>query len=279
MRVAIPLAACFAGAYALAHKRGSLDDCAYVDAELMVPSLTANKKSVGCGHLNLCLCVSGIPALLKSNAIVASAVSIGGEANTQAALKGLITSSSTHKACNYPDHYSPICSASNPCGWECRDGFTASPSYSPTECICKSPKHICNGVCTSSPCPSPAPKKRSVDELKKRAVCDAGFTACGVYNRLAKGLRDPYECIDATSDLESCGGCSIPLHENSPVGVDCTSLPGISDVSCIAGSCVVHRCMPGYEVSYDNSMCVDVEAFKNFVPASSYGLEHIPLGM
>jgi hypothetical protein len=32
-------------------------------------------------------------------------------------------------------------------------------------------------------------------------------------------------------------------------GVDCTAIQGISDVLCFRGQCVVHQCMPGYELN------------------------------
>ena len=69
------------------------------------------------------------------------------------------------------------------------------------------------------------------------------------------------------------GGCSIPLHRGSPLGVDCTSLPGVADVSCMNGSCYVHKCMPGYQLSFDNSMCMDEETVDKFVTVAKFGWE------
>jgi hypothetical protein len=74
------------------------------------------------------------------------------------------------------------------------------------------------------------------------------------------------------------GGCVVPLHDKSPLGTDCTSLPGVSDVSCQSGSCIVRRCMPGYTLSFDNSTCVDVESLEKTLMAADFGLEHVPLG-
>ncbi len=56
------------------------------------------------------------------------------------------------------------------------------------------------------------------------------------------------------------GGCAIPLDESSPDGVDCTAIPGVVDVACRAGSCVVSRCVPGYEVSLDGTFCLVSQA-------------------
>lgn len=69
----------------------------------------------------------------------------------------------------------------------------------------------------------------------------------------------------------------MPLHLYQPEGVDCTAIPGISDVSCIHGRCDVHRCMPGYEVSSTGDSCVYVEDTDPALLASQYGLEHTPL--
>lgn len=51
------------------------------------------------------------------------------------------------------------------------------------------------------------------------------------------------------------GGCDLPLDQYTPSGVDCTSIPGVADVQCSAGSCAVERCLSGYIVSADGSEC------------------------
>lgn len=274
MRVVVFFATILAGAHALipVFKRGSSDVCASVDASLDVPEpLTGRLHSVG--HLKSCICVSDIPSLMKTNSIATQASIIAGVSKTHAALNDLITTSNDSHHCSYPDNCSRFCEPDRPCGFECHKGFTPWPKENPKDCICKFPNHVCNGKCTSSPCPSQAPHKRN-NELKKRAVCDAGFTACGLYSGSSRGS---YECIDTTSDLESCGGCFVPLHEKSSIGVDCTSLIGVADVLCKAGSCFVQSCMPGYQVAFDNSMCVDVNVLEKLL-ASDYGSIYVPFG-
>ncbi|TFY74463.1 hypothetical protein EWM64_g9548, partial [Hericium alpestre] len=96
-----------------------------------------------------------------------------------------------------------------------------------------------------------------------------------------------WECVDTISDLESCGGCTLPLTPYTPLGTDCTAIPGVADVSCLSGSCIVHRCLPGYVCSADSSECVrqHVPFAASFVAkewqsedsAMKYGLEHVPL--
>jgi hypothetical protein len=80
----------------------------------------------------------------------------------------------------------------------------------------------------------------------------------------------------------------LPLTPYVPIGQDCTSLPGVADVACIAGECVVHRCLPGYVRARDGNHCVSRhgkisqhseydEDDDESVPARVYGLKHVPL--
>ena len=76
------------------------------------------------------------------------------------------------------------------------------------------------------------------------------------------------------------GGCAIPLTPYTHLGEDCSAIPGVADVACLYGKCVVSRCLPGLEPSHDGHSCVrrypqlDDELD---VSASVYGLEHVPL--
>ena len=84
------------------------------------------------------------------------------------------------------------------------------------------------------------------------------------------------------------GGCALPLTPFSPIGEDCTALPGIADVSCLSGECVVRRCMPGYVLSRDRTHCVSTQTHtsqphvsvpedeEEYMQAIRYGLEHRP---
>ncbi|KAF8314179.1 hypothetical protein DL93DRAFT_2040149, partial [Clavulina sp. PMI_390] len=58
----------------------------------------------------------------------------------------------------------------------------------------------------------------------------------------------PYECLDTQINLESCGGCVVPYDdfEDEAGGVDCTSLPGVADVECARGRCMVRKCQRGW---------------------------------
>ena len=78
----------------------------------------------------------------------------------------------------------------------------------------------------------------------------------------------------------------LPLTPFSLIGQDCTSLPGVADVSCLSGECVVHRCMSGYSHSRDGTSCISTrvhgsqphvpvpEDDEEYMQALRYALEH-----
>jgi hypothetical protein len=77
----------------------------------------------------------------------------------------------------------------------------------------------------------------------------------------------------------------FPLSAYSPFGKDCSSIPGVADVACLSGECVVRRCLPGYAPALDGNSCVRKHRISQFadaeeqdVSAKYYGLEHLPLG-
>lgn len=268
MRVLFSLVALVAGAHALTAphvgKRGGSDTCSNLKCSVSLPNPT-NGKSMDFGSFNECACLSQVSSIVKSNYALSNAVSVCGDSKVNDFISNQIRNGG--KTCNYPDHATPACTPQNPCGFTCGDGYTAQGD----KCVCKSPYKECGGKCGSySYCPSKTPEKRDADEWKRSAYCDGGYTACGVLwgSRLT---RDAYECVDAKNDLESCGGCSIPLHRDSPRGTDCTSLPGVADVSCMNGSCYIHRCMPGYQLAFDNSMCMDEETVEKFTTIAEVG--------
>ena len=77
-----------------------------------------------------------------------------------------------------------------------------------------------------------------------------------------------------------------PLTAYSPNGEDCSALPGVADVTCLGGECVVHRCLPGYVPAFGGTSCIRKHLLQSLsesvygkdVPAKVYGLEHVPLG-
>ncbi|KAF7793465.1 hypothetical protein EIP86_004577 [Pleurotus ostreatoroseus] len=270
-----------AGALATYYARDTTDICANVDAQLSVPFLGVN---VNVGLINICFCLGDIPGLLSSNGICVTAVGLTSTSAVTNSLTDMVNNAADHKKCTYPDHAVPKCSPTNPCDFTCKDGFTPFPTKNPTECVCSAPFKVCNGICGhfGSVCPSSGPKKREAEVLQRRAEasCDVGYTACGVYGWQGFDSTEAWECIDTMSDLESCGGCTIAFGRNPARGVDCTAIPGVMDVACAVGSCVVRRCLPGWTVSVDGSYCVRKNAgnpYDGDVMAAMYGLEHVPL--
>ncbi|THH30635.1 hypothetical protein EUX98_g3549 [Antrodiella citrinella] len=239
----------------------TVDVCAEVIAVLSVDVLGI---AIVFGNLDICLCIDAIVDILDVNVVVQAAVALAGEAAVVAELTALINAAPGHET--------------NPCGFQCTDGFTLSPISKPVDCICVPPKIVCNGVCTDAKaCPSSV-AKRELEVEKRHAVCDRGFTPCGVFEWSGMRASQAWECVDTQSDLESCGGCAVPLMRGTPRGIDCTAIPGVADVSCGAGSCVVHRCLPGYVPSLDRAFCIHKPSlgleFESEIPAAlAYGLE------
>lgn len=50
-----------------------------------------------------------------------------------------------------------------------------------------------------------------------------------------------YECLDVTTSLENCGGCTATGE-----GQDCTKIPHVDGVGCGGGQCQIFSCTKGY---------------------------------
>ncbi|GAA6041805.1 hypothetical protein JCM8097_007169 [Rhodosporidiobolus ruineniae] len=103
---------------------------------------------------------------------------------------------------------------------------------------------FCNtaGVCQANAVPSGRARARR-NELHRRNLCPASHSACAVQG------GSGFECIDTTSNLEQCGACA------SQGGVDCTQLPGVSSVGCVAGVCEIWSCESGFEWNASTNAC------------------------
>ncbi|WWD04653.1 hypothetical protein V865_002724 [Kwoniella europaea PYCC6329] len=106
---------------------------------------------------------------------------------------------------------------------------------------------------TSSPSIVERRKRRLSERLKREEqtrlnrFCPAGLEACVI-----PGLDDSFECIDTSSELESCGGCLYGStgNSNASTGIDCSTLPGASfgGTTCSAGRCEISACKEGYNL-------------------------------
>ncbi|GAA6015688.1 hypothetical protein JCM10207_008174 [Rhodosporidiobolus poonsookiae] len=88
--------------------------------------------------------------------------------------------------------------------------------------------------------------KRRIQEepwetLDSRLLCPIGETACPIFPRMGT-----YECLDTSSELESCGGCI-----SKGAGEDCTAIKGAQGVTCQSGGCIVFTCQPGWALVSD----------------------------
>jgi len=251
----------------------SIDVCGEVDAELKVPNLLDPRESITIGIIHECLCISTIPQYITANVLTLGAIIIAGKAAVIAELTNMVNTCVGRTQCQYPLHSVPSCQSGSPCFFSCTDGYSGYPAGAyPTQCVCAYPYTECNGKCgTFRGCPSAYYAKRDVRSSDK---CRKGLTACSVPGR----GQNSWECIDIHTDLESCGGCAYSelSSTSESLGMDCTAIRGVSDVSCIQGECVVHKCMPGYELGGHHSECMFAEDNDSEILAAQYGLEHSP---
>ncbi|KAJ6632538.1 hypothetical protein B0H10DRAFT_2159670 [Mycena sp. CBHHK59/15] len=251
----------------------SVDVCGEVEAELKVPNLHHPGQYITIGLIQECLCISTLPQYITANRLALGAIALVGKATVLSELTDMVNNCRGRQECHYPLHSVPSCKNGSPCYFTCKDGYTAYPWAYPTQCICSYPHTECNGKCGKfHGCPSGHYAKR---DLRSSQQCHKGMTACRVPGRSANA----WECVDTQTDLESCGGCSYAAHSNpfEAAGEDCTSLLGVSDVSCIKGQCIVHKCMPGYDINDGHSECIYSEDKDPKFLAAQYGLEHGPL--
>ncbi|KAH8987195.1 hypothetical protein EDB92DRAFT_1818040 [Lactarius akahatsu] len=254
--------------------RDLLDVCASVNAELVVPDLLGVLTAVGV--VDVCLCLSALPLFLETNVIALLAVDIAGEKVVTDILANLILGKAPQSHCNYPAHSVPACIDGNPCrfrGTQPR-ALAAHPTWSAT-------------ASAWLPARVPLATRSPKDAGSAPGSCKEmgrGWDACGVFGGGARA----WECVDTAHDLESCGGCVLPLTPYSPIGQDCTAIPGVADVACHSGECMVRRCLPGYVVSDDGTSCrskhshshshvASPEEDGEYAEAVHYGLEHRPL--
>lgn len=242
------------------------DVCADVTFDLKIPLLG---KDFNCGKISACICKSQLDDFCKSNPVVLIAAGLIGKAKVVQIIENLIDKNKPQK-CTYPPHSVPICKKGNPCYFDCKDGYVPDSPSKPTKCVCKAPNKECNGKCGKyQACPSGKPKR---ELLPRDTSCTRGLTACGVLG----GKRNAFECVDTLSDLESCGGCVVPLTVHSKAsGADCSAITGVSDVSCVNSQCVVHRCRSGYTVSDDRTTCQYKEDQDPILLAAEYGIKNI----
>ncbi|OCF32409.1 hypothetical protein I316_05834 [Kwoniella heveanensis BCC8398] len=85
--------------------------------------------------------------------------------------------------------------------------------------------------------------------LDSQKRCLRHLKACKV------DASDSYECIDTTSELESCGGCinaeyGVSASGNATIGINCAELDGVAlgAATCYNSACEAYACKAGYEL-------------------------------
>lgn len=95
---------------------------------------------------------------------------------------------------------------------------------------------------------SPSPSSYGIEANRNGTLCPGSMAACPI-----EGSAGLFECLETSSDLQSCGGCIALGH-----GKDCTTLPGARWMGCNSGQCEVYSCKKGWRRSADRSACVKV---------------------
>ncbi|GFZ45770.1 hypothetical protein JCM24511_03500 [Saitozyma sp. JCM 24511] len=118
------------------------------------------------------------------------------------------------------------------------------------KCQCKCPRKdmdACEGGYLDNTCHCIKPSHKHRRSLAFPESCNPGLTACLVPG----GRANRYECLDTTSTLDSCGGCT-----SQGQGADCTALEGASDVQCLQGKCLISSCDKGWLLAFNGTMCI-----------------------
>lgn len=243
-------------------KRSYTYQCANLSGTDLYVTLPSGEKYYA-GKIGHCGCAS---AAWVENAVsnsvddaIDSAADNAGLDETTQEVENLVTSASDVQTCEYPDHATDACTSSNVCNFVCGDGYSKSDG----QCVCNSPKVECNGKCQSQACSTSGMKRR---QAKPVGTCPEGLAACGV--RGSRIARDSFECVDTLFDVESCGGCRVPMprtfrtpRDIGPArGHDCSMIEGSKRTTCNYGKCEVLKCLPGW-IKEGKDTCVKIRQF------------------
>ncbi|KAJ8082563.1 hypothetical protein PM082_008418 [Marasmius tenuissimus] len=239
--------------------RALLDVC--VNLNVVLPP---GFKQLLTGNIDLCLCLKDLDIFLDAK--VKDLGVLGGLLDVpflRILLKDLFRQSG--KDCSLPDHAHFVCTNSDPCHFDCDEGFTRVGN----QCVCSPPKKLCQGQCVSSPnaCdPSAVPRslrsrRNEITTLKQAQKYCGGKSVCG----LPSGQG--FECVDTENAVDSCGGCVYPNPwATATSGRDCAT-PHALKAACRQSQCVVDLCQDGFAPNDARDACVAIHR-KRLVPAS-----------
>ncbi|GAA96541.1 uncharacterized protein L969DRAFT_88149 [Mixia osmundae IAM 14324] len=159
--------------------------------------------------------------------------------------------------CPAPTNGVAYCTLALKCAFSCNTGYTVSGS----SCVLAA---------------SSKAKARKKRDLAKETLCPTGESACPIAgshtyqfasvfldkldSTSAMSIGDglAWECIDPTSQIDSCGGCAARGE-----GTDCTSIPHSRGVGCHKGTCTVFSCVDGFSPSANATACQPIHLFNS----------------
>ncbi|KAG2067564.1 hypothetical protein BDR04DRAFT_1158899 [Suillus decipiens] len=237
------------------------DVCGSLNTDLILNEVIDSLgRATVAGHIDVCLCLSDVANFVESNIVAQQAVKLlGDHAKVEALVAGMVSRLPTASHCTYPDHARALCTDSDPCDFQCTDGYLAFPPERPTSCRC--PDHLmeCDGKCGHfKECLSKAPPSRRSHEPQ----CAAGRTMCGIPGT---STGQPWKCVDVKTDPTTCGGClEASPFGNAPVtGTNCKNIKGVipDTVSCGNGRCIVKDCAEGFLVAPASDTCIPMSKY------------------
>jgi len=142
----------------------------------------------------------------------------------------------TNCASTYCSPVTAECTAKTPVGGDC----SLDPNYSCEAGVCVTNSDGTQ-TCQITGASQAARARRNV---RRGNLCPAPYDSCSL-----PGSKRGFECIDTASNLEQCGACALDG------GVDCTAIPGVDAVGCVAGKCEIWACAEGYAFDASSSTC------------------------
>ncbi|GAA5887227.1 hypothetical protein JCM16303_007383 [Sporobolomyces ruberrimus] len=106
--------------------------------------------------------------------------------------------------------------------------------------------------CKLAVVPSSRARTRRSELARREALCPYGHSLCTVSNDSLLGGGGGFECIDTSSNLESCGACP------GQGGVDCSALPGVSASACVESVCEIWSCLDSHVWSAETQTCIEI---------------------
>ncbi|KAJ7489362.1 hypothetical protein FB451DRAFT_1390518 [Mycena latifolia] len=177
-----------------------------IDICLSIPGLAVDILSLLGVNVELCLCLKDLDIYLQTTDNVTL------KNNALADVNALIGDAPNKGKCEpLPAHSHRGCTNANPCHYICDTGYMDRGG----QCVCDSPGCGASAAARSI-------KSRGITTLEDAQAHCGKKTVCGVPHAKTDMA---FECVDVTSNSESCGGCVTPHPFQSesalPTGTNC----------------------------------------------------------